>query len=53
MMDEENEEKRKPGRPSKPMPPRIDASPEEVVRMLVTPPKTEEDWRYLKNRPGR
>ena len=39
MMDEENEEKRKPGWPPKPMPPRIDASPEEVVRMLVTPPQ--------------
>ena len=41
-------EKRKLGRPPRAMPPRIDTSPEVVARMLVTtPPKKEEDWRYL------
>ena len=36
----------KRGRPSSPMPPLIDASPEEIARtVLSTPPKR--DWRYL------
>ena len=48
-MGKELPEKRRPGRKPKPMPARINASPEAVARMLVTaPPKKEEDWRYLK-----
>ena len=39
--------KRGPGKPPRPMPALIDASPEAVARMLVTtPPKKDEDWRY-------
>ena len=53
MMNGDPKEKRSPGRPPRPMPPRIDASPEAVARMLVTtPPKKEEDWRYLKTKPA-
>ena len=53
-MDEARKNKKRgPGRPPRPMPPRIDASPEAVARMLVTtPPKKEEDWRYLKTKPA-
>lgn len=37
-----NESSRGPGRPPRPMPDRIPATPEEVVRVLVTtPPKKE------------
>ena len=40
-------EKCGPGRPPRPMPERVNASPEAVARMLVsTPPKKDEDWRY-------
>ena len=53
MNGEHPDQKRGPGRPPRPMPPRIDASPEAVARMLVTtPPKKEEDWRYLKRPKG-
>jgi hypothetical protein len=39
--------KRKRGRPSRPMPERIDASPEEIAEtVLRMPPK--QDWRYVK-----
>ena len=41
--------KRGPGRPPRQMPEKIDASPDEVARMLMqAPPKKKEDWRYLK-----
>ena len=40
MNEERRDERRRPGRPPRPMPQRIDASPEAVARMLVTtPPK--------------
>ena len=39
-------EKKPMGRPARPMPERIDASPEEIAdRVLRMPPK--KDWRYL------
>ena len=39
-------EKKPVGRPARPMPERIDASPEEIAdRVLRMPPK--KDWRYL------
>lgn len=42
-------EKRPIGRPPKPMPERIDASPEEVMRaILETPPKKRGEWKYEK-----
>ncbi len=38
--------KKQVGRPARPMPERIDASPEEIAdRVLRMPPK--KDWRYL------
>ena len=42
--------KRPRGRPvEKPLPEPIDASPEDVMRaILATPPKRDEDWRYLR-----
>ena len=41
--------KRGPGRPRRPMPEKIDASPEAVARRLMqAPPKKKQDWRYLK-----
>ena len=47
------DQKRRPGRKPRPMPERIDASPEAVARMLVTtPPKKDKDWRYLKKPNG-
>ena len=44
------DKKRPRGRPSnKTMPPRIDASPEEIARtVLRAPAKRPEDWRYLR-----
>lgn len=47
------QKKRGPERAPRPMPAKIDTSPEEVARMLVTtPPKKEEVWRYLKKPKG-
>ena len=41
-------EKRKRGRPARPMPERIDASPEEIAELVLgMPPKT--DWRFLRD----
>ena len=41
-------EKKSVGRPARPMPERIDASPEEIAdRVLRMPPK--KDWRYLEH----
>lgn len=42
--------KRGPGRPvEKPLPAPIDDSPENVMRaILSTPPKREDEWKYLK-----
>ena len=41
--------KRDRGRPARPMPERIDASPEEIAEIVLRmPPKS--DWRYLKAR---
>ena len=44
------EKKRPKGRPpTKTMPPRIDASPEEIARtVLRVPAKRPEEWRYLR-----
>lgn len=42
-----NEQSKRRGRPSRPMPPRIDASPDEIARVaMLRPPKKK--WRYLK-----
>ncbi len=48
-------ETHKLGRPvEKPEPDPIPDSPENVLRALVTaPPRAEDDWDYLKQRPGR
>jgi hypothetical protein len=44
-----SKEKRKRGRPARPMPEPIDADPEDVARaLMMTPPKLERDWNYLK-----
>ena len=50
MPKDKPEPKRPRGRPvTKPMPERIDASPEEIAEtVLRMPPKS--DWRYLKTR---
>jgi len=51
-------EKKKTGRPPKPMPEPIPDTPENITRAFVnTPPKKEGDWDYLKEeslepRPG-
>ena len=47
-MDEDSrKQKGRPGRKPRPLPPKIDASPEAVARMLVTsPPKKEWEWEY-------
>ena len=39
--------KRNPGRPPREMPPRIDATPDEIAEVILTttPPK---EWQYLK-----
>ena len=43
----ESKEKRKRGRPARPMPERIDAKPEEIADVVMRmPAKT--DWRYLR-----
>lgn len=42
-------ERRKPGRPPKPMPDPIPDTPENVARALMTsPPRQPDDWEYLK-----
>ncbi len=52
-MDEGQKEKRGPGRPPRPMPERIPATPEELARVLVTtPPKKDWDWDYPKKPKG-
>ena len=49
-MAESKKQKRKVGRPPKPMPERIPDTPENIARALLgTPPKKEEDWRYIKD----
>ena len=48
-MAESKKQKRKVGRPPKPMPELIPDTPENIARaILSTPRKKEEDWRYLK-----
>ena len=43
----DKDKKRPRGRPSRPMPERIDASPEDIAEVVLKmPPK--QDWRYLK-----
>ena len=43
-------ERKRPG-PKPELFPKIDATPEELMRVLVqTPPKEAEDWRYTKDR---
>ena len=39
--------KRPRGRPSKPLPPRIDAPPEELAKAMLRLPQ-DHQWRYLK-----
>ena len=42
-------EKKKPGRPPKPMPEQIDDDPRRVAwSILNTPPKKSSEWEYLK-----
>lgn len=43
----EQEKKRGPGRPEKPYPERIDASPEEIARVVLKA-KPKKKWRYMK-----
>ncbi len=44
--------KRKPGRPSKPMPEPIPDTPENVARALMTsPPRKPDEWEYLREAP--
>ena len=44
--------KRKRGRPARPMPERIDATPEQIADVVMRmPDKTE--WRYMQDRPGK
>ncbi len=53
MSDESKPEKRKVGRPPKPMPELIPDTPENIARALFrTPPKKEHDWRYLQSESG-
>ena len=50
----EKKESKPTGRPPKPMPERIDDTPENVMRVLVsTPPKKSTDWDYLKKAKAR
>ena len=42
-----DEKKKQLGRPPKPMPKRIDASPEEIAERVLSMPMKRE-WRYLK-----
>ena len=35
------------GRPPKPLPPRIDASPEDIAKAMLSLP-ADHDWQYLK-----
>ena len=49
MPKSEDKPKRPRGRPPRPMPERIDATPEEIAEVVLRmPPKS--DWRYLKAR---
>ena len=49
MPKSEDKPKRPRGRPSRPMPEPIDATPEEIAEVVLKmPPKS--DWRYLKAR---
>ena len=53
MADESTPEKRKVGRPSKPMPELIPDTPENIARALFnTPPKKPDEWRYLQDETG-
>jgi len=53
MSDEAKSEKRRVGRPPKPMPELIPDSPENIaLALLRTPPKKEHEWRYLQNASG-
>ncbi len=45
-MTEPEQKKRGRGRPEKPYPERIDASPEEIARVVLKA-KPKKDWRYL------
>ena len=53
MSDESKPEKRKVGRPPKPMPELIPDTPENIARAILnTPPKKSEEWRYLQDETG-
>ena len=48
-MAKSKKQKRKLGRPPKPMPEPIPDTPESIARaLLFTPPKDAEEWRYIK-----
>lgn len=48
MTSEPEKKKRGRGRPPKPMPEQIDASPEEIARVVLkAKPKKTDEWRYL------
>ena len=47
-MTSEDKPKRGRGRPEKPYPERIDASPEEIARVVLKA-KPKKDWQYLKD----
>ena len=46
-MAKSKKQKRKLGRPPKPMPEPIPDTPENIARALFSPPKDAEEWRYL------
>ena len=50
-MSDDSPEKSRPGRPPRPMPDPMSATPEELARVLVTtPPK--KNWRYMQKQQG-
>ena len=49
-MAKSKKQKRKLGRPPKPMPESIPDTPENIASAILgTPPKKEDDWRYLRD----
>lgn len=52
-MPSDADSKRPPGQPPKPMPEPIDDTPENTALAIVsTPPKRDDEWRYLQDDTG-
>ena len=47
-MKKKEKGKKKVGKPAKPWPEKINATPEEIVRVLNTPPKRADEWDFMK-----